>query len=74
MAIFHARQEHLFEVYATEPDEAFWSELAKCNQEEFAKSSTNGKCIEARELMLALPESFIDYDHDYLPKRMVKRR
>ena len=67
----HAKQEHLYKVYATEPDRAFWWELAKCNQEEFAKSGTNGKCIEARELMIALPESFISYDHDYLLKKMV---
>ena len=67
----HAKQEHLYEVYATEPDKAFWQELAKCNQEEFEKSGTNGKCIEARELMIALPESFINYDHDYLLKKMV---
>ncbi len=66
----HARQEHLYEVYATEPDRAFWRELAKCSQEEFEKSGTNGKCIEARELMVALPESFINYDHDYLLKKM----
>ena len=44
---------------------------AKCNQEEFEKSGTNGKCIEARELMIALPESFINYDHDHLLKKMV---
>ena len=67
----HAKQEHLYEVYATEPDRTFWRELAKCNQEEFEKSGTNGKCIEARELMIALPESFINYDHDYLLKKMV---
>ena len=67
----HARQEHLYEVYATEPDRAFWRELAKCSQEEFEKNGTNGKCIEARELMVALPESFINYDHDYLLKKMV---
>ena len=66
-----AKQEHLYEVYVTEPDRAFWRELAKCNQEEFEKSGTNGKCIEARELMIALPESFINYDHDYLLKKMV---
>ena len=67
----HAKQEYLYEVYATEPDRVFWRELAKCNQEEFEKSGTNGKCIEARELMIALPESFINYEHDYLLKRMV---
>jgi len=68
-----AKQEHLYEVYTTEPDRAFWRELAKCNQKEFEKSGTNGKCIEARELMIALPESFIHYDHDYLLKRMVDK-
>ncbi len=69
----HAKQEHLYEVYATEPDRKFWQELARCNQEEFEKSGTNGKCIEARELMIALPESFINYDHDYLLKSMVDK-
>ena len=69
----HAKQEHLYEVYATEPDRAFWRELAKCNQEEFEKNGTNGKCIEARELMIALPESFIDYDHDCLLHKMVDK-
>ena len=67
----HAKQEHLYEVYATESDRAFWRELAKCSHEEFEKSGTNGKCIEARELMIALPESFINHDHDYLLKKMV---
>lgn len=67
----HAKQEYLYEIYATEPDRVFWRELAKSNQEEFEKSGTNGKCIEARELMIALPESFIHYDHNYLLKRMV---
>ena len=67
----HAKQEHLYEVYATELDRAFWRELAKCSQEEFEKSGTNGKCIEARELIIALPESFINYDHNYLLKKMV---
>ena len=69
----HAKQEYLYEVYATEPDRAFWRELAECNQEEFEKSGTNGKCIEARELMIALPESFINYEHDYLLKSMVDK-
>lgn len=67
----YAKQEHLYEVYATEPNRAFWRELARYNQEEFEKSGTNGKCIEARDLMIALPESFISYDHDYLLKKLV---
>lgn len=56
----HARQENLYAVYET-TDRKFWSELAKCNQEEFNKSGTEGKCIESRELIIALPESFVEY-------------
>ena len=63
----HSRQENLYAVYET-VERAFWSNLAKCNQEEFKKSGTSGKCIEARELIIALPESFVDY-----PPSMVLR-
>lgn len=63
----HARQENLYAVYET-TDRKFWHELAKCNQVEFAKSGTEGKCIEARELIIALPESFVDYQPDMLLK------
>ena len=38
----HAKQEHLYEVYATKPDKAFWRELAKCSQEEFKKAERMG--------------------------------
>ncbi len=62
-----ARQENLYAVYET-TDRKFWTELAKCNQEEFKKSGTEGKCIEARELIIALPESFVDYEPDKLLK------
>lgn len=34
----------------------------------FAKSGTEGKCIEARELIIALPESFVEYPPDRLLK------
>ena len=61
----HAKQENLYAVYET-TERKFWRELAKCNQEEFAKSGTEGKCIEARELIIALPESFIEYQLDRL--------
>ena len=47
----HAKQENLYAVYET-IERKFWRELAKCNQEEFAKSGTEGKCIEARELIM----------------------
>ena len=35
----HAKQENLYAVYET-TERKFWRELAKCNQEEFAKSGT----------------------------------
>jgi len=63
----HARQENLYAVYET-TERKFWRELAKCNQGEFVKSGAEGKCIEARELIIALPESFVDYQPDMLLK------
>ena len=53
----HAKQENLYAVYET-TDRHYWTELARFNQQEFLKSGTEGKCIEARELIIALPESF----------------
>ena len=53
----HAKQEHLYAVYET-TDRSYWTELARCSQQEFKKSGVDGKCIEARELIIALPESF----------------
>lgn len=32
----------------------------------FKKSGANGKCVEARELIIALPESFVEYDPEVL--------
>ena len=62
------KQENLYAVYVTQPLRSFWKDLAKCNREEFAKSGTTGKCIEARELIIALPEGLYHYEHDYLIK------
>lgn len=62
-----ARQENLYAVYET-TDRKFWTELARCNQEEFKKSGTEGSCIEARELIIALPETFVEYEPDKLLK------
>ena len=38
------------------------------NQQEFQKSGSAGKCIEARELIIALPESFVKYQPEKLLK------
>jgi MobA/MobL family. len=66
------KQENLYAVYET-TDRKFWRELAKCNQTEFKKSGTDGKCIEAREFIIALPESFVDYPPDGLLKYMTDK-
>ena len=56
-----ARQENLYATYHT-ADTAFWTALAKENRQEFKRSGTEGKCIEARELIIALPEEYTRYD------------
>ena len=61
-----AKQENLYATYSTVSERSFWRELAKCNQESFRQSGTEGKCIEARELIIALPESFVYYEPEYL--------
>ncbi|MCI6813620.1 MAG: MobA/MobL family protein [Schaedlerella sp.] len=59
------RQEYLYATYSTvEPE--FWKELAEQNQHDFKRSNAMGKCIEARELVIALPESFQEYDRELL--------
>ena len=69
----HAKQENLYAVYET-TDRHYWTELARFNQQEFLKSGTEGKCIEARELIIALPESFPDlYDPDRLLQMFTNR-
>ena len=50
------RQEHLYATYSTVNPE-FWKYLSEQAQYDFRKSNQkNGKCIEARELVIALPE------------------
>ena len=69
----HAKQENLYAVYET-TDCHYWTELARFNQQEFLKSGTEGKCIEARELIIALPESFPNlYDPDRLLQMFTNR-
>lgn len=56
-----ARQENLYAAYRT-ADNTFWSNLAKESQQEFERSGADGKCIEARELIIALPEVYTQYE------------
>ncbi len=63
-----ARQENLYATYHT-ADAAFWTSLARENQQEFKRSGTEGTCIEAREFIIALPEKFTRYD----PQRVLAK-
>lgn len=57
----HAKQENLYATYRT-AENSFWNDLAKECQQEFRRSGTEGSCIEARELIIALPEVYTTYD------------
>ena len=61
------RQENLYATCET-VQRSFWKTLAIENQQDFQKSGSAGKCIEARELIIALPESFIKYQPEKLLK------
>lgn len=59
------RQEHLYATYQTEgATSEFWKNLARENQLDFKASGSAGKCIEGREFIIALPESFVQYRAD----------
>lgn len=60
-----AKQENLYAVYET-TDREFWKNLSRENQSDFKRSGAEGKCIEARELVIALPEEFIEYEPNEL--------
>ena len=62
------RQEHLYATFSTREDMTFWNNLAKECQEEFRRYGTEGKCIEARELIIALPEEYTQFD----PNRVLR--
>lgn len=66
-----AKQENLYAVYET-CDRPFWSKLAKENRADYIRSGTAGDCIEARELIIALPESFVEYDPQELLKEFTE--
>ena len=66
------RQENLYAVFSNVED-SYWDLLVEQNQRDFAKSGTEGTCIEARELIIMLPPSLIDYDHEILLKYMTSK-
>lgn len=67
------RQEHLYATYQTEgATPEFWKNLARENQQDFRASGTEGNCIEARELIIALPENFTEYRADDVVRLFAK--
>ena len=68
----HAKQENLYATYRT-ADNEFWSNLARESRQEFGRFGTEGKCIEARELIIALPENFTQYDPDEVLKEFTEK-
>ena len=59
------RQEYVYATYQTEgATPEFWKNLARENQLDFKASGSAGKCIEGREFIIALPESFVQYSAD----------
>ena len=65
------KQENLYAVYETVPRK-YWRDLAKENQSDFRRSGTSGNCIEARELIIALPKEMTRYDPDELLRYFVE--
>jgi len=59
------KQENLYATYAT-TDNVFWQNLAKENQQEFKLKSVQGQCIEARELIIALPKEYTRYNPEVI--------
>ena len=66
------RQENLFAVYDT-ADTEFWTCLARESRQEFKRCGTEGKCIEARELVISLPENYTQYDPDEVLKEFTEK-
>lgn len=67
-----AKQENLYAVYET-TDRSFWRDLAQENRAEFNRLGNNGKCIEARELIIALPPSLYEHSHNELLRYFVDK-
>ena len=67
----HEEQEHLYAPYETNPA-PFWDDLARECQTEFKRSGAHGRCIEARELIIALPKSLQQFNPSELLKHFTE--
>jgi hypothetical protein len=61
------RQEYFYAVHDTSSSANFWNQLADYNRMQFQKSGALGSCIEARQLIIALPAEFTNYDPCMIP-------
>lgn len=52
------RQEKIMSFHNT-TDNEFWYKLAQESQEQFKQSGTHGKCCEAREFIIGLPQNCV---------------
>lgn len=67
------RQEHLYATYTSVKPE-YWKLLSKQSQFDFWRShQSKGKCIEGRELVIALPEHLQQEDPDKLLQEFTKK-
>ena len=67
------RQEHLYATYTSVKPE-YWKLLSKQSQFDFWRShQSKGKCIEGRELVIALPEHLQQKDPDKLLQEFTKK-
>ena len=60
-------QEYLYAVHDTSSTADFWKQLADYNQLQFQKSGAHGSCIEARQLIIALPAELTNYAPNMIP-------
>ena len=61
------RQEYLYAVHDTSTSPGFWKQLADYNQLQFQRSGAHGSCIDARQLIIALPNEFTNYNPNMIP-------
>ena len=66
------RQENLYATYRTSELD-FWNKLSEESQRKFSESGTDGKCVEARELIIALPEQFVRYNSQDVIERFTEK-
>lgn len=65
------KQEHLLAVYET-TNTNYWGNLTGENHKSFNRYNPHGKCVEVKEMILALPERFATFDPDEVIKEFTE--